>query len=634
MKRIQSFPPPLPDEDYRNLVFRHQLQTPYEFYGHARTELLGRLMLSKIIYPENLSRLEQHLGVGDDFINEIVMEHTFFPFLRPFMTPEQLQESKRSMFQPGYIRNPLIRTGLRSYISSTERYCPTCLHEDAQQYGVSYLHRIHQFNFLSSCHMHGDALIHECPMCNVPLTNQSGSQMLTEPRCQNGHEIYELLRDQKSDTSFPNMIINEFKELMNFETSVDVLVQRLLASLGNRGYIHFKGDFIYKNELINDVIEHYGKEDVESLGIRIENLRSVGFLAAMFKTGSIQGNILFYILIMRFLGGSVRAFFNLNERYSIDLPFGTGPWRCMNYICPDYYKKVIRSCKRKAHEWVTGTFTCPTCGMKYTRCGLPKEEDESQYSIDTMGALFIDKALKYYREGYQINEIAGFMNSNKKTIGKYLRPFREKVRTGSKRVNIQEARKVIELGYREAAAASVSKIDICKETMLEAISVLGIDASRPSIRKYNIHRYDWLMKNEREWMEGILPAKKVMDKVLDRETMDDEMSRVVADAVRECRNNPPKHIISASAIFRLLPTNIYTRYLNHKAILPKTVQIVQEGVETRDQYAIRIFPKVVEWFRDSRYKTISLRLVQTKFAVYKKLKPETLSQIQDLITKL
>lgn len=631
MKKIVSFPPPFPDEDYRNLVFRHQIQTPYESLFHAREELFGRLVRDMMIYPENLNRLDEHLGVGHNFLVEIINEHTFYPFLRPFLNEEQIHQCQRALFHHGYVNNPLIRGRMRSYISNSGKYCPSCLHDDLKKYGISYMHRIHQFNFLTHCHLHGDRLLHACPICGVSLMNHAGSQMLTTPYCIEGHEI--MGTQDHREQLFQRQLVNEFVDLTGINVSLDTIYQRLVVSTGNRGYIHFKGDFIYKNKLVTDLIEHYSKVKLRSIGIDSEQLLSVKFLTHMFQEKSIQGNIIFYILLMCYFGGSVKDFFSLDDSYSISLPFGTGPWRCMNYICPDYYKKVIHQCSRKVHEWVTGTFTCPTCGMIYTRCGLPKEEDESQYSIETMGPLFIETAVKYYEEGYLIQEIAEFMHSNKTTVRKYLRPFRDKVHRERKNVDIQTARKVIELGFREAAASAEPKIEQCIQTVLDAIAYLGDNASRPMIRKYNIHRYDWLMKYERDWMESVLPPRKVMDKVLNRETMDEELSKMVATAVQKCWGNPPENIIGIKTIFKLLPSEMYSRYSKHKNILPKTTQAIQAGLETQDQYAIRKLPKVIEWFDKSRYKTLSLRLIQCKYHFYKKLQPETLQYIQNEINK-
>lgn len=628
MRKIVSFPTPYPDEDFKSLTYRHFLHSPYDSYLHSRQELFGRNLQSMVTYPTSLMRLRDHLGVSLEFIQDIIELHTFYPLYRPFMNEEQVRICLGAMIHEGD-KNPLVHKRFQKVVSIEGKYCPTCLQNDFQMYGVSYLHRTHQLKFLTFCHMHGDTLITRCQVCEIPLMNKNVTSMLITPFCRNGHEI----RPTKGIVNpLVHSLVEDVIRLMTRkDVSLDLIYQKLLVEAGYRGYIHYKGDFIYKSNLLQDFVEFYGEETLRILDLGQFTNRV--FLVEMFQRENLHKHVLFNILLMRFFGGSIEGFFAQNNSYSVPLPFGVGPWRCLNFICPYYYKPIIKKCLRKSHEWVTGVFTCPHCEMIYTRRGLPKEENESQYSIETMGALFISTAVKYYQEGYQIQEIAELMHSNKKTIGKYLRPFRKEIPRSSKKIDIEAALKVIELGYTQAAATSFPKSDVCKQTVLEAIEKLGRDVTRPVIRKYNIHRYDWLMRNEREWMESVLPPRKRMEKELNLETLDDDLSKLVEIAINQCWEKPPDAKITKSTILRALPPTMMGRYQTFRHILPETSQLLQNGTESQDQYAVRYFPNVLKWFESSRYKTLSLRLIQTRFKMYKYLDQETLSLIQIEIDK-
>ncbi|MED1948708.1 MULTISPECIES: TnsD family Tn7-like transposition protein [Brevibacillus] len=626
MRKIVSFPTPYPDEDFKSLAYRHFLHSPYDSYLHSRQELFGRNHQGMVTYPKSLMRLCDHLGVSIDFIQDIIELHTFYPLYRPFLNEEQVSICLEAMIHESN-NNPLVHKRFQKVVSIEGKYCPTCLQNDFQMYGVSYLHRTHQLKFLTFCHIHGDSLITQCSVCDIPLMNKTGTAMLITPFCENGHEI---ISTKGMVDSFVRSLLEDVIGLMKRkEVSLDLIYQKLLVEAGYRGYIHYKGDFIYKSNMLQDFVEFYGEETLRNLDLG--QFTNGKFLVEMFQRENLHKHVLFNILLMRFFGGSIDGFFAQNNSYSVPLPFGVGPWRCLNFICPYYYKPIIKKCLRKAHEWVTGVFTCPHCEMIYTRRGLPKEENESQYSIETMGTLFISTAVKYYQEGYRIQKIAELMHSNKTTIGKYLRPFRKEISRRSKKIDIEAALKVIELGYTQAAATSFPKSDVYKQTVLEAIEKLGRDVTRPVIRKYNNHRYDWLMCNEREWMESVLPPRKRMEKELNLKTLDDDLSKLVEIAVYQCRENPPDRRISKATILRALPKTIMGRYYTFRRLLPKTTQLLQDGTESKDQYAVRNFPNVLQWFESSRYKTLSLQLIQTRFQMYKNLEQETFSHIQEKI---
>jgi predicted transcriptional regulator len=348
-----------------------------------------------------------------------------------------------------------------------------------------------------------------------------------------------------------------------------------------------------------------------------------------------RGNIVFYILLMRFASGSVADFLRKNMSYSYALPFGVGPWVCVNPICPQHSQKVILKCTRKVHEWVTGYFTCPYCGMTYYRRGLPHVEDENLYSIESMGELFIKKAIKYFHKGFTIKQIADLLQSNRTTVRKYLKPYRTKIEKNQLISNQKVELGEIQKGVQEVAVANqMSKLEVSKATIMENIRKLGGNITRPQIRKVNSHRYDYVMKHDRAWMEKHLPKRKELPTLLNLETLDGEMFRLVSKTVEELWRNPPKEKITRPQIFKALPSYIQGRCKQYRAYLPKTLELIENSLETDDQYFIRNFPNVVEWFNESRYKTLSLKLIQNRFRSYKKCSPWVIQWIEEQISSI
>ncbi len=626
MGNLVSFPLTYPDEDFRSIIFRYYLRSPITF-TKTKYELFGEHGPAKAaLIPLNLSRIENQFELTGTFAQMIVENHTFYPFLRPFIQNETQLRFWEVMYLSNYekkSRNLLIRR-IQSLIHSTPRYCSDCMNEDFYKYRIVYLHRIHQFSFLHKCLKHNSKLIDVCPICDISLTNENCSQMLIEPICPNGHEIFANDKYSGKTLDDDQRLIDDIAVIMKQKNSnLDTSFIKFISYAGAKGYIHFRGDFIYKKRLLSDLSDFYGSEYLTSLGLNLDYLMSEKVLVRFLQKNSLKDNFILYLLVMRFFAGKVENWFVKDENYSIPIPFGNGPWLCINTICPQYNKRVISKLVRKAHEWVTARLTCPYCGMIYTRRGMPKTEDETQYSIETMGSLFIEQAVHYYENGLTLDEIATKLLSNRTTIRKYLMPHRGLTRSKAYPGDIDPAA-VLELGYRQAAATELPKIEECRNTLKEALATLGSSASRQNIRKYNIHRYDWLMKNDRVWMEESLPSRKPLPKKIKINKVDEEMFVIMKKAVETVKNDPPTRPICMSSFFKVVPKFLKARYYNFQNHLPRTTELLKSNIESIDDYAIRIFPYVVEQFLKSRYRKLTIKRLQTFTGVYKKCSPEVL----------
>jgi hypothetical protein len=130
-------------------------------------------------------------------------------------------------------------------------------------------------------------------------------------------------------------------------------------------------------------------------------------------------------------------------------------------------------------------------------------------------------------------------------------------------------------------------------------------------------------------MEQKLPPRNPLPQKLNIEKLDDEMYALMSQAVADVYRNPPPVRITRSIFYKLLPSYFPSRMLNFKEYLPRTTQLIDESVETLDQFLYRLFPKVIEWFEMSRYKQCSLKLIQMKFQGYKKGSEQLLRWVED-----
>lgn len=402
MGNIVAFPSTYPDEDFRSIVHRYYLRSPLTF-TMSNIELFGEKGARKKanIIPLNLSRITDEFGLTIEFAQRIIENHTYLPFFRSFLTVDKQIKLWEVMYSKNYELSDrfMLQRLTQSLLHNTSHYCPICIYDDFSKYGIVYLHRTHQFSFLKMCHIHGSGLIDVCPICNTSLTDEKGSQMLIEPKCPNGHEILIDNNNGVQDSLENKQLLSDFNTLFQLKSiNLEIIYIKLISYLGVKGYIHFRGEHIYKKKLLTDVIKFYDNSYLSTIGLDSIHLLGSRSIMCFLQKDNLKERIILYLLVIRFLAGNLEDFIYIDQNYSLPVPFGNGPWLCINAICPKYNQRAIPNVKRTAHAWITGRFICPYCGMIYTRGGLPHPEDEKQYTIETMGALFMNRAIQLLKK--------------------------------------------------------------------------------------------------------------------------------------------------------------------------------------------------------------------------------------------
>lgn len=619
MGRIIYFPPTYPDEDFRSIVSRYHSISAKTSIKFAKKELLGKLVPYKAMYPQNLSSILSDLEMPLDFANFLIYNHSFYPLVSVFSTKERQEIIKSEMWFT-LSRKNISYKSLRGLISKEEKFCPECILKDYKIYGVAYLHRLHQLSFLRYCLIHGHYLITRCSTCQKVLFSQIGIMMINEQNCSHcGNNITQITSLVKIEPD--QRLLEDVTTLMKYNNyNLDTLHLKILISIGSKNYIHFRGDYIYKRKLLEDFTVFYGEVYLSNLGIPLQELQLKK--NQLFNKKAMHKNIIFYILLMRFLGGSVEKFLDREEIYVNNLPFGRGPWPCLNRICPYHEKFVILKIERNTHAWVSGRFTCPHCGFIYSRGLIPNsEENNMNYAIETMGHLLVSKLEVYLEMGLSKQHMAEKLCISTPTVYKYLRHLRnEKIKEYSEEIMLDDVLK--EGGQEEKASVSMrNKSNVCKKFILQEIERLGNQAMRSTIRRKNSHMYDWLMKKEPEWMETYLPPKFGRKKI-DREVLDTKISKLIKESIYKLYSKKPNERISISKILQGIPGNISTQYQTFRLDLPESRLLLESKSETIDAYCIRSVDRVVEWFKQSRYKTPTLNLIQHRFPLYKKCSEE------------
>ena len=370
------FPTPYPDEILYSVFARYHEKSP-NFNGSetARDLFNVKRIVCSLEFPTLLGNLVRDMPLNSPFdVDRLILEHTLFPYYTVFLSLENRGIIRRYMLHGDVeIYNKI--TGIINPLAENKflRFCPKCNKEDMERYGELYWHRVHQIRG-----------IYICPHHKIPIYNSSVSLednkykyiAATERNCVVETEVvYEPKTYEKL-----LIIAEDMNWILNNPEIKTNIKEQYLNQLKILEYTTVNGGLRQKN-LITDFETFWGSEILQMTHNTIRKTNNSNWLL---KMGWNKANIedpLKHILLMRFLRLSPDTLFNKNIEY---LPFGKGPYPCLNPVCVKYENEIIENVEiRNSYKTKSpiGYFTCPECGFSYLRRGPDKSiEDRYRYS--------------------------------------------------------------------------------------------------------------------------------------------------------------------------------------------------------------------------------------------------------------
>lgn len=169
---IAYFPSPYPDELLYSQLARYYTQSGYLAYTYAAQDLFAKKTVKPDIEFINKLRPDALMVMTNkESLEEIVLNHTMFPYYGRFIGLERRENAFRSLISmDGKHRNLLpIPVNKNRHL----RYCPLCAANDRDTYGETYWHRIHQLPGINICP------VHYCYLQNTNIAiNSEGSPTL------------------------------------------------------------------------------------------------------------------------------------------------------------------------------------------------------------------------------------------------------------------------------------------------------------------------------------------------------------------------------------------------------------------------------------------------------------------------
>lgn len=620
---ITYFPTPLPDELLYSICARYADLMRYSGIEEVNIDLFGsRGKSAAVDLPSHLDRLVGMLPRGHYFTtNRFIYEYTLFPFYEPFLPPERAKKLRKAMAStdgnaihklagvtPSNIRTP-----------NWLRYCPICVNDDKREYQACYWHRLHQVPGVEVCPNHGvfleDSTTRARNKVNHAVYTPTEQAVSTKPPrpTDKSDPHHTILLHIAQDAAW---ILSHGGLTVNHERLRDMY----LSSLSAIGYA--TRETVHASKLVDAISQFFPKASLEALQCDFDPRKPQCWPAQIVKNLR-QGKThhpLRHLLLIRFLGGTAESFLTELSKPSRKavknlVPFGDGPWPCLNPICKHFEKPSIQKVEiangHSRDNSPKGIFTC-SCGFSYARKVSDQVTGNTlRYDrVEAFGSVW-EEALKemWDDSSLSVRQISVRLGISHTSV-KYhaIRLGLCVPRKGPGWRVVQDGKGIYERLKRKRiqGAATVEDFERVREgkrnEWLTAVN-RHPDATRTSLQREIAPRtYHWLMHRDNEWLKAHMPPplKRVgTPRRIDWRERDinlAEQVRLAADRIKAAKGRPLQ--VTTNAIARDLDRKEMLQKKKQLEKLPLTRQALHEVVETQLQFAIRRLGWAADCFRE------------------------------------
>lgn len=525
----------------------------------------NKMVCATVDLPAHIKYLSKQLN-NIYTVDQLIWNHTLYPYYTTFLSKEKTKKIHSLMANGSPWGEVHISLGLAACTVKRPRYlkyCKECIKDDINIYHEPFWHRSHQIPGICFCPIH-----------NVEL-NESA---IFIPTRDHKFEFVPLSQVEKkqSITNTTNQklkpyllcIANYSYELLNRQNECIDISKSYKAYLNDNGNVTPRGRIRFKS-LINEFIDFFTSDLLEYLNCYIDLKSDDTWFHKIIRGKNEVAHPLRHILVHIFLG------LGINQNFKkFELPFGEGPWPCLNKAADHFKKKTINECsvtRDFKSGFPVGTFKC-SCGFEYSRKG-PDKSKEDEYRIGRIkcfGDVWLEKLNQINQQDISLRSKAKFLGVDPMTVKKYSNHQNQKnVDTNGQenRVEKENRRKRFLASLKEAEN---SKIPICK---------------------LNSKDYMWLYRYDWEWLEvQDKPQQKRVRKtgfIVDWLERDKVVLGEVKKAYKSIQGeNKPKRITIAE-LSRHMEGNSGDFLHNCLNKLTQTKKYLEVIIETTEQFQIR-----------------------------------------------
>ena len=582
---ILNFPRPLPDELLYGLVARHLWLRPMKnlkfmagrlfFAGHA-TAVLD--------LPGRLEALQSSIGLGSRLTPSIMIQnHTLLPLYAPFLPPARLARIEQDLAGNGggtvRYRAGIMASKIRP--PSWLRFCPGCAAEERATTGEAYWHRLHQV-----------AGVYVCPVHQIFLEESQARAQLRRTR-------QEFIPAQAVIPEIKGTAIDEenseHQTLIRIARGADWLLKNYQAGNEFTGlrdnYLHHAMQLgfltgtgrIQWRLLVEQFHQRFSPQLLQKLNCEVADKDSDHWMARILRQPRAVQAPIRHLVLMDFLGLTPAAFLQTEVPLSI---FGSGPWPCMNPVCPQRGKPVITEIQQEhshEHQRPLGVFPCPACGQ--VRCRVFGKGKEIAW-IRSYGPLWDSELGRLWQDPPgSLRQMARRLEADPLTVKRH-----------AKKAGLPFPRKGPRMTTEKGVAISDPPLKIGTPDLTRrriewsALREQFPSKSTAEVRALVPACYWFLYRHDRDWHSLHCPDRLVPANTEPRvnwHVRDLHLSQQVSHAKSDLLSEPgrPKRI-SLSALGRQLGVLAWVQ--KHRAKLPLTAAQLAVVVESHTDFSYRL----------------------------------------------
>ncbi|GMO01636.1 TnsD family transposase [Parageobacillus thermoglucosidasius] len=539
-------------------------QTMLELFGNQNHLAVPDL-------PTNLYSFYQRAKhfIGRE-LDELICKHTFYNFYTKFLDPKK-QNYIKAVMELGiakgaiHMMSGIMANGVKE--KSHFHYCPQCVLEDMKKYGETYWRLTHQLPGVYICTKHELYL----ERSTVPFRgfNKHVFVAATLENCPCRQSI-----EVKDSRTFIHLlqIARECEALALGGVDIDLVQLHSLYKflLFEKGFVTVKGN-VNQRKLAEQFQNYYGTEVLRLLQSEVNYHNPSCWLKAITRKPRKAFHPIRHILLINFLGETLQSISNSNIK--ANLPFGIGPYLCLNRASEHYGEAIIPKveitfCQKTKRP--IGTFRCK-CGFHYSRKG-PDTRREDKYKIDRIkqfGDIWIKKLHQLIRkDGLSYRAAARILGVDTKTVIKYSRVDNDL----DKDKHYQTNSKKNELMKREWLMHIEDN---------SGLSITKLRELKPAL-------YAWLYRHEKEWLLKVSPKHnrhKYRNLRVDWDKRDKEIADEIKEVVKYILKQEPPIRITVSRVGNMIKRRSLLE--KHLDKLPRSKDILKQYIENIDDFQIR-----------------------------------------------
>ncbi|MDP4086128.1 MAG: TnsD family transposase [Bacillota bacterium] len=615
---LHWFPTPYPDELLYSVLARYHVWSGNTSPKMTVEELFGKRTVRSVWdLPANLNALLSQLGSYWD-ADQLINNHTMYPYYAAFLLPKQAKQVKKSMLDS---KGSTIHTRIGVSASNVKLktnlwVCSDCINEDMDTYGETYWRRVHQAPGVFICPKH-ETVLEET---NVSV------------KAQNQHEFIVATPDvERIEVNLDGLNKDEVQLLIKVAKATESLLtnthlqatdnslrEKYLTILKQKGYASLNG-FLKRERLYQGFGSTLSDRCLELLQSQVYFEES-DWLTMIFQKHRKSFHPIRHLLVMLFLDTNLNHLFGKKEY----LPFGKGPWVCLNLACPHHHKPVvteltITTCYDTRKP--VGTFRC-VCGFVFSRRG-PDQNREDKYRVGTIkeyGHVWKAKLTQLVNEGNSLTEISRELQADRATIKKYAAELELSVSWKLPKVEKINVNVILEDFETQLTERKIKWLELQEEYP---------EKSKTELRKMVPDVYAYLYRNDRDWLNDNSPVKKRIqtpNQRVDWENRDKELLKQVKKVVQtwDKEVEKPTKITITSIGKKINELSLLQKKADK---LPKTIAYIDKVSEDTVDFQKRRVEFTLEKLKKENEPIL-------EWKVYKKagLRPTVSNEVKRLIT--